>query len=222
MRPLAVLRPEPGASATVEKARAAGLDAFAVPLFIIEPVDWSVPAASDFDALLVTSANAVRCAGQRLRSLDALPVYAGGPATAEAAREAGLTVTGSGPAGIDALLETVPGELRLLHLCGVNRKQPAAMAHRITQLPVYRSSAVPNPVGIERVAGAVALVHSPRAGRRLAELAIESERTAIAAISPAAASACGAGWEEIAIADCPRDDVLLSLGARLCEQSQPQ
>ena len=43
MRRVLVLRPEPGASATVERARARGLDAFAVPLFAIEPLDWDVP-----------------------------------------------------------------------------------------------------------------------------------------------------------------------------------
>ena len=33
MKRVLVLRPEPGASATVERARALGLDAVAVPLF---------------------------------------------------------------------------------------------------------------------------------------------------------------------------------------------
>ena len=43
MRRLLVLRPEPGASATVERARALGLDAVAMPLFEVEPVAWDAP-----------------------------------------------------------------------------------------------------------------------------------------------------------------------------------
>ena len=63
MSALLVLRPEPGASATVERARELGLDAVAVPLFEIEAMDWDAPEPGGFDGLLLTSANAVRCGG---------------------------------------------------------------------------------------------------------------------------------------------------------------
>ena len=43
MRRLIVLRPEPGASATMERARERGLDPVAMPLFEIEPVAWHAP-----------------------------------------------------------------------------------------------------------------------------------------------------------------------------------
>src|SRR5687767_8581448 len=89
MRRLAILRPEPGASATVSRAAAIGLDAFAMPLFEIEPLAWEAPEPTAFDALLLTSANAVRCGGQALERLRGLPVHAVGEATAEAARRAG-------------------------------------------------------------------------------------------------------------------------------------
>jgi uroporphyrinogen-III synthase len=222
VRPLAVLRPEPGASATVERARMLGLDAFALPLFAIEPLDWTVTDVTRFDALLLTSANAVRSAGERLRGLQSLPVHAVGPATAEAARNAGLNVADVGMGGIDELLSALPSDLRLLHLCGEDRRQPVLSGSQITPIPAYRSVAVPGPPGLERLTGAVVLVHSPRAGRRLAELAPSRQSTLIAAISTAAAEGCGAGWGRIAVAEHPRDDALLSLGARLCEQSQPK
>ena len=45
MKRLVVLRPEPGASETVERARAIGLDALRMPLFEIEPVLWDAPDA---------------------------------------------------------------------------------------------------------------------------------------------------------------------------------
>ena len=222
MRPLAVLRPEPGASATIERARLLGLDAFALPLFTIEPLDWTVTDVSRFDALLLTSANAVRAAGERLRSLRSLPVHAVGATTAEAARSAGLNVASIGMGGVDEVLSALPPDLRLLHLCGEDRRQPAFSGGQITAVPVYRSVALPKPSGLERLTGAVALVHSPRAGQRLAELAPSRQSTLIAAISAAAAEGCGAGWGRIAVAEHPRDDALLSLGARLCEQSQPK
>ena len=96
-----VLRPEPGASATVERARQRGLDALAIPLFEIEPVSWKAPDAASFDGLLITSANAMRSAGEQLLELRGLPVYAVGPATADAAREAGFDVASSGDAGAE-------------------------------------------------------------------------------------------------------------------------
>ena len=59
MTRLAVLRSEPGASDTVRKARRRGLDAISLSLFQVEPVAWEVPDIDHFDALLLTSANAV-------------------------------------------------------------------------------------------------------------------------------------------------------------------
>ena len=61
MRRLLVLRPEPGASATAGRARTLGLDPVLMPLFEIEPIAWTAPDPAGFDALLLTSANAVRC-----------------------------------------------------------------------------------------------------------------------------------------------------------------
>ena len=86
--PLIVTRPEPGNSSTVERARAMGLDARAIPLFAARPLDWTPPAAANFDALLFTSASAARLAGAGLASLSPLPAYAVGAATADAVQAA--------------------------------------------------------------------------------------------------------------------------------------
>ena len=86
MKRVLVLRPEPGASATVKRAKERGLDALAIPLFEVRPVDWDVPDAGSFDGLLLTSANAVRHSGEQLKELRGLPVHAVGAATAAAAR----------------------------------------------------------------------------------------------------------------------------------------
>jgi uroporphyrinogen-III synthase len=193
------------------------LDAFAVPLFAVEPLAWTAPDPSAFDGLLLTSANAVRHAEPELRKLHSLPVHAVGAATSEAAVAAGLTVATVGTGGIEELLRQLPPKLRLLHLCGEHRWPAEAWGGRLTPLPVYRSAAIASPPGLNRLEGAVALVHSPRAGRRLAQLARGRENTAVAAISAATAEACGGGWQEIAVAEHPSDDAMLSLAASLCK-----
>lgn len=220
MRRLVILRPEPGATATVERAKAIGLEALAMPLFEVEPVEWVAPDAGSFDALLLTSANSVRHGGGGLESLRRLPVYAVGEATAAAAREAGLQVAASGDGGVERLLDSVPAGVRLLHLCGEHRTEPQA-ARAITAVPVYRSSALPPAADLRRIEDQVAAVHSPRAGQRLAELAgkapIDQSTVRIAAISTAAAAAAGPGWERCEAADEPSEAALLALAARLCD-----
>ena len=68
-----VLRPEPGAAATLERLAAAGVVGEAMPLFRVLPRAWSPPAGA-FDALLLTSANAVRHGGEGLARVRHLPV----------------------------------------------------------------------------------------------------------------------------------------------------
>jgi uroporphyrinogen-III synthase len=209
-----VLRPEPVASATVRKARERGLDAIAVPLFQVEPVEWQVPNPADFDGLLLTSANAMRHAGAGLEKLKSLPVYAVGAATADAAREAGFTIAHVGSGGVEQLLASIEPDLRLLHVCGEDRTESDAK-HEITPVVAYRSRVVQAP-DLSLAAGSVALIHSPRAGRRFAELAAQRATIAIVAISPAVAEAAGPGWKSIEAADQPTDEALLALAARLC------
>ncbi len=217
-----VLRPEPGASATVAGARALGLDAVSIPLFDVEPVAWTAPDPANFDALLLTSANAMRHGGAALAVYRALPAHAVGETTADAARAAGFTVASSGTHGVDALLDSLAPELRLLHLCGEDRRTPANARQTIVAVPVYRSWAIDPPPGLGQAIGAVVLVHSPRAARRFAELVEDRGATAIAVISRAAAEAAGTGWREIHVAVEPSDDALLALAARLCNTSPPQ
>lgn len=220
MRRLVILRPEPGSGATVEKARGMGLDARALPLFRIDPVAWEMPDLARFDALLLTSANAIRCGGEKLADLRGRPAYAVGEATAGAARDAGFDVAGVGHGDLQSLLAQVPKSLRLLHPCGEHRTDPGAAGHSITPLTVYRAEALPVPDAAGALRGCVAAVHSPRAATRIAELVDGSERATIglAAISPAAAKAAGIGWNAVEFAQIPTDEALLALAARLCEE----
>ncbi|HUE78220.1 MAG TPA: uroporphyrinogen-III synthase [Sphingomicrobium sp.] len=215
-----IVRPEPGARATVERAKAMQLDAFALPLFRVEPVEWTVPDPRDFDALLLTSANAVRHGGRGLEALRGLPVYAVGEATAAAARDVGFTSAGVGGGGLERLLGSVPPDLRLLHLCGEHRG-PAPAGRAITAIPVYRSNPLPMPDGFRRIEGQTVAIHSPRAGERLGglvdEAGIARNTIRIAAISEAAAKSAGKGWESCESVESPDETALLALAARLCD-----
>jgi uroporphyrinogen-III synthase len=221
MKRVLVLRPEPGASATVERARRLGLDAVAAPLFKIEPVEWSTPDPSNFDGLLLTSANAIRCGGEQLRALRELPAYVVGEATATAARNAGLEVAVSGDSGVDALLALLWEDLRLLHPCGADRRQPIQPRQKITPVVVYLSREV-EPPELSSEADCVVLVHSSRAGARFAELMQNRTSITLAAISNAAAEAAGTGWAGIHVAKAPTDDALLALAATLCNKPEPK
>lgn len=216
-----VLRPEPGASATVDRARALGLDAVSIPLFEVEPVGWQAPDASGFDGLLLTSANAVRCGGEALQRLRGLKVYAVGQATAEAARDGGFDIAASGDSGVERLLGSIEPDERLLHPCGEDRHAIDDARQPITQVVVYRAKPAQAP-DLSVAVGSVALLHSPRAARRFAELVDDRGSIAIAAISTAAAKAAGSGWKSVDIADEPADAALLALAARLCNNPAPK
>ena len=219
MRKLLLLRPEPGLSASADRAWDMGLEVIACPLFRIEPVAWRVPDAANYDALLLTSANAVRHGGSGLATLQSLPAHAVGEATAAAAREAGFRVEVVGGGDVSDLLVKLTGSHRLLHLAGKDHRQ-IPESRQVDTLIVYRSVPIEAPA-LPPLEELVVAVHSPRAARRLAELATTRDRTAVAAISAAAAEACGSGWERIAVAGRPDDMSLLALAATLCHTSHP-
>ena len=213
-RRLAVLRPEPGNAATVARAQAAGFATSSLPLFAVRSLPWAIPDPADFDALILTSANALRFGGARLGDLMQLPVVAVGPHTATAARGAGFDVmtTGGGDGAEIAALAVTHGVARALHLTGRDRTLWAGGP--IAQVvPVYESAAVPvDPAALAELIGSTALLHSARAARRLAELidtaTIDRAGITIAAFSPAIATAAGEGWSAIASAATPDDRAL--------------
>ncbi|QIL01577.1 uroporphyrinogen-III synthase [Sphingomonas sinipercae] len=220
MKRVVVLRPEPGATATCDAARRLGLDPIAIPLFAIEPLAWDAPDAASFDAVLLTSANALRAAGDGLQSLRGLPAYAVGKATAEAARNAGFDIAAVGDSGVERLLGSTDPALRVVHLCGEHRKDSSGVRQAITAVPVYRSAEIPAGGDLAQVEGKLVLVHSRRAGARLAALSAEAKldraRVTLAAISDDAAGGLGPGWAGVEVAEEPNDSSLLALASRLC------
>jgi len=222
MRRLVILRPESGASASLQRAKALGTYVVWMPLFEIRPLAWTPPDPAAFDAVLATSANAFRYGGMGLERFRHLPLHAVGPATADAAREAGFAEVFAGRDGVEALLGSLRSGIRLFYPCGRDRRDLSSAPQAILSVPVYAAEALAMPQEFAGVAGAVVAVHSPRAGARLAELAdvagIDRSSIQIAAISEAAAAAAGAGWGVVASAAEPSDRALLELAASLCKK----
>jgi uroporphyrinogen-III synthase len=217
-RPLLVLRPEPGASATVAASRAMGLNAVAAPLFMVRALLWSLPAPLP-EAVLITSANAARLGGDGLAALRGLPLYAIGSATAEAAREVGFThiVTGADDAAAIVAQARRDGVTTLLHLAGREHLAPEAGGILIERRIVYAADAVSALPGAARIVlpEAVALLHSPRTATLFASL-VDPAGIAIAAISEAVRAAAGPGWWIADVAERPTDASLLAVAAKLC------
>lgn len=212
MKRLVILRPEPGASRSAERARAMGLEVRGVPLFAITALDWTAPDPAQFDSILVTSANAFRFGGAQLDGLRHLPVHAVGASTAVAAREAGFNVASVGDGGVRRM--SVPATENLLHLAGRDHVDAAATM----TIAVYEAQAIARPIGLDDLRDQVVAVHSARAGARLAELVDDRSGIIIVAISPAVAADCGNGWQSVHAAPQPTDEALLALAASLCER----
>jgi uroporphyrinogen-III synthase len=209
---LLILRPEPGASETAERARAMGLEPVVAPLFAITGIEGPPVEAGRFEAVLLTSANGARHAPA---GLTALPCFAVGESTAAAARAAGFGDVRTGPSdgAAAAAMMAAEGVKRALHPCGRDHLAIVAEGVEIERRIVYSAE----PVARERFEGpAVAMIHSARAGARFAELAVDKAAIAVAAISHAAAAAAGEGWAAKAVAPAPRDQALLELAAKLC------
>ena len=223
MKPVLIVRPEPGNRATCARARELGLAPISAPLFDIEAVPWDPPETKSFTAVMVTSANAARFAGAQLARFHHLPLFAVGPATEAAAREAGFASIVTGEDNVAHLLATFAtlGPQKILHLCGEERVALPDVALEIDQRIVYRSVALPldlKPL-FEASQSAICLVHSPRASEHFAALCaeqhIEKSKISIVAISQAAARAAGSGWEKVAVAAKPRDDIMLHIALEL-------
>ena len=223
MAGLLILRPEPGAGRTLVAARALGLHAEAYPLFSIVPLPWTGPEPHLVDALMLTSANGARHAGAQLARYAHLPAYAVGAATADAMARGGLAAAHVGRDGVQTLLRDIAarGHARVLHISGRDIRSFDPGPLRVTSVCVYAAidSGNADDVASLLTPGTVAMVHSPRAGRRLAELVPIAARSAthLVGISPAALEAAGFGWASTQAPAFPDDQAMLALAAALCD-----
>ena len=216
MIPLVILRPERGAVATAKRAAALGLTPMIRSLFTIEPRNWDAPDPLLFDALLLTSANAVRYGGDAVGLYRALPAYAVGAVTAEAARGAGFTevVEGAGTVADTLRALGMASHSRPLHLAGEDRTPYPHLSFPVTTRVVYAATTVDVSLPTGRYA---TLVHSARAAIRFAELCPSPTLVDILAISTLVAEAVGTGWRSVTVAPEPTDNAMLALAVMLCE-----
>jgi len=126
-----VTRPDPDNEATAEALRARGFDVMLAPMLRFVAVGYSDQPDETYDAVLVTSANALRACESAAISehLLALPLFAVGEQTSEAARRTGfrqVMTANSGSASLrDLVLKSVKGKIigkqaRLLYLAGAD------------------------------------------------------------------------------------------------------
>lgn len=217
-RAVLVLRPEPGAMQTIEKLRQSGVTAVALPLFVIQAVGWAVSDPAGYDALLLTSANAVRLAGEQLGKFAHLPCWCVGSMTATAARNAGLKVSRTGNGGVDQLLADATAAAHFLWLTG-REHHPAKPPAHVIVTPAIVYAAAPSPVDPARLAGpAIALLHSARAAERLSTLAPNRAVIEIVAISAHVASVAGDGWAAVHCANQPSDSEMVAMAVKLCQK----
>jgi uroporphyrinogen-III synthase len=129
-------RPSPDNEASSEALRARGFDVLLAPMLRFEPAPFTDEADADYQAVIVTSANALRAvAGALAQSrLRKLPLFAVGEHTASVARDIGfakvITAKGDAAALRDRVLESVRAkELKkrpLLYLAGADLSRDLA------------------------------------------------------------------------------------------------
>lgn len=222
---LLALRPEPGLTATLAKARALGLPIVGLALSEIRAVGWDCPDPAAIDGLLIGSANAFLHGGANLAKLTDKPVYAVGQATADAARAAGFTVAMTGSGGLQGVLDAIPhAGAHLLRIAG-EEHVPLTAPGGVTfaEVIAYRSVPLPLDPAAPLLAGGEALVllHSAATARHFAQecdrLGVARNAIALAALGPRIASAAGESWAAIHTALHPDEGALLAMARELCK-----
>jgi uroporphyrinogen-III synthase len=234
---LLVLRPEPSASQTAHHARDAGWSPVLLPLFTLTSRPWDPPSAEDFDAVMMTSANAAQYGGTGLADFRELPLYAVGTATERAAKEAGFARIIAGNGGVAELADRMRSDdvTHIFHPAGAATRPFDESGLSITRVTVYDAKRVPPPdlaahlrpdmvilVHSPRAAPEmVILVHSPRAAEYLdalcTEQAVDRSALRLVAISAAALERAGSGWGRAMAADEPNEPAMLVAASALGE-----
>ncbi len=128
-----ITRPEPEAERTQAALAALGHDVIRAPVLAIEPSDNAAFGAGPWDAALATSANALRAIARhpRLAELAAVPLFAVGRRTAEAAKSAGFAQVVSADSDEQALVKAIEKSFagrraRFLYLAGEEQARDLA------------------------------------------------------------------------------------------------
>jgi uroporphyrinogen-III synthase len=225
-----VTRARDEAERTAEKLRRLGHEPILAPVTEIVATGAAIPPET-FDAVLATSARALRHAGEDVAALADVPVFVVGARTAEAARARALHVEASAAdvAGLIALLrEHFASPRRFLYLAGRDRKDALEeflreRGHETRVVETYRAqeaAALPEDALAAMARGEIDVVlhYSARSAalflaltkgrvepRRIAELAHLAISEEVARVLRAA------GCATARAAAAPRDESLLSM-----------
>jgi uroporphyrinogen-III synthase len=186
---LLVTRPEPDGERTASQLRVRSCDVIVAPLLRMEPLDVD-PGAGPWDALALTSANAVRAFADQagLRALLAVPTYAVGRRTSDAARNVGFGNVAAADGDVASLIDLIKRHhgagARVLYLAGEDRAGDlagglAAGGIGVTTTVVYRAKSV---------SGLPGAVHEALIAGRLDGVLHFSRRTTAAYVELAAAA----------------------------------
>ena len=235
---LIVTRPEEDAAQLISKLERAGHSALAAPMIRIQNLpDVKLP-PSPWQAILVTSANSIRALNALPGStrLKSVPVFAVGPASAEAARSAGFAKVTTANGNLDALTALAlakldPADAPVFYpsgtvISGDLKAKLEDNGFSCTRLPLYEAEPARklSPQAAEEVRAGTAdgvLLFSPRTARVWAKCLAAAELTTAASslthccLSTAVAEALaeslepGAKLKYVTVAPEPNEDSLL-------------
>ena len=197
-----VTRPHPDNEATARALRERGFDVVLAPMLRYEALPLTDALGADFDAVIVTSANALRAVEAELGGLLKLPLFAVGDHTASEARRLGFAevISAAGDAGRlrDLLRKRGKGKKakRLLYLAGSDLSRDLAgelseYGFEVVTETTYRMVALPTLSNETREAFAAneveAVLHY---SRRSARAFLEAARAVGVEISALAVPPC--------------------------------
>jgi uroporphyrinogen-III synthase len=229
-----VFRPQPDAERSAEALRGRGQRPVVAPLFTVVPSAQPMP-AGPFDALVLTSANAVPALVEAPPAWRSLPAFCVGSRTASAAREAGFTAHSAKGNRADLLAlirEALPPARKLLLVAGHDRHEDLperlrAAGHEVAIWTAYEAKAVealPEPAAEALRSGQAdaALHYSPRSAQVFLGLADQAGLAEQARALPQlalsaeiAAPLIAAGADTVLVAEHPEEAALFAALAQL-------
>lgn len=229
-----VFRPQPDAERSAEALRGRGQRPVVAPLFTVVPSAQPMP-AGPFDALVLTSANAVPALAEAPPAWRSLPAFCVGSRTASAAREAGFTAHSAKGNRADLLAlirEALPPARKLLLVAGHDRHEDLperlrAAGHEVAIWTAYEAKAVealPEPAAEALRSGQAdaALHYSPRSAQVFLGLADQAGLAEQARALPQlalsaeiAAPLIAAGADTVLVAEHPEEAALFAALAQL-------
>lgn len=227
-----ITRPRSEAETLVEALDARGFEACVSPVMEIVPVEFDPPDDVTYQAIILTSGNAVD-ALLRLRARAEIPIFCVGDATARRLAETDLVDIRSASGDSEDLVALISRDLDpsggvLLYLSGMMIAADigsflADAGFKVDRRVVYRAQAVAAPTeeAVAELAGGEidgVLLYSPRSARifldhlRTANLeAATAEMTAYCISHAAADVARTLSWRKVAVASRPNQIDLLAL-----------